>query len=31
VVTFAGDKIAEIWVLGDVHSVMQQLARHVSD
>jgi len=31
VFTFAGDKIAEIWVLGDVHSVMQQLARHVSD
>jgi steroid delta-isomerase-like uncharacterized protein len=29
--TFSDGKIAELWVLGDVHNVMRQLSRHVSD
>ena len=29
--TFQGDKIADLWVLGDIHSVIKQLARHVAD
>ena len=31
VFTFRDDKIADVWVLGDVHSVMKQLSRYVMD
>jgi predicted ester cyclase len=27
--TFSGDKIIEVWVLGDVHSVIKQLSRYL--
>lgn len=29
--TFRDGRIAELWVLGDLHSVMKQLSRHVAD
>jgi predicted ester cyclase len=29
--TFADGKIVDLWVLGDVHNVIRQLARHVDD
>jgi predicted ester cyclase len=29
VFTFDGDKVSELWVLGDVHGLLQQLARNV--
>jgi predicted ester cyclase len=29
--TFADGKITELWVLGDVHSIMQQLSRHLDE
>ena len=29
--TFVDGKIAELWVLGDVHSIMRQLSRHLDE
>lgn len=29
--TFVDGKIADLWVLGDVHSIMQQLSRHLDE
>jgi hypothetical protein len=29
VFTFDGDKIVDLWVLGDLHGLLQQLARNV--
>ena len=31
VFTFVDGKIAELWVLGDVHSIMRQLSRHLDE
>jgi predicted ester cyclase len=31
VFTFIDGKIAELWVLGDVHSIMRQLSRHLDE